>query len=94
MLIILAYLIFRLNRNTLEIILKSFIQPVLEYGDILMSNKTEGQSALPEQAHKRAGSMISGAIMGTSSTALYQQLSWVSMEMRRKQYRPLALTIS
>ena len=91
---ILADLIFRLNRNTLEIILKSFIQPVLENGDILMSNITEGQSALTEQVHKRAGSMISGAIRGTSSTALYQQLSWVSMEMRRKQYRPLALTIS
>ena len=33
---ILAHLMFRLDRNTLEIILKSFIQPILEYGDILM----------------------------------------------------------
>ena len=90
---ILAHLMFRLDRNTLEMILKSFIQPVLEYGDILMSNITEVQSALIEQVHKRAGSMISGANRGTRSTALYQELSWVSMEMHRKQHRPLALTI-
>ena len=55
-----------------------------------MSNMTEEQSALIEQVHKRAGSIISGAIRGTSSAVLYEELSWVSMEMRRKQRRLLA----
>ena len=81
---------YRLDRKTLEIIYKSFFRPVLEYGDILMSNITEEQSALIEQVHKRAGSIISGAIRGTSSAVLYEELSWISMEMRRKQRRLLA----
>ena len=87
---VLARLMYRLDRNTLEIIYKPFIRPVLEYGDILMSNITEEQSALIEQVNKRAGSIISGAIRGTSSAVLHEELSWVSMEMRRKQRRLLA----
>ena len=55
-----------------------------------MSNITEEHSALVEQVHKSAGSIISGAIRGSSSTVLYEELSWVSMEMRRKQSKLLA----
>ena len=78
---------YRLDRNSLEIIYKSFIQPTLEYGDIIMSNMTDEQSQLIEHVNKRAGCIISGAIRGTSSNVLFEELSWVSMETRRKHHR-------
>ena len=68
---ILALLMYRLDRNTLEILYKAFIRPVIEYGDILMSNMTDEQALQIEQLQKRAGCIISGAIRGTSSAVLY-----------------------
>ena len=35
---------YRLDINTLEITYKAFMCPVIEYGDILMSNMTEEQA--------------------------------------------------
>ena len=82
-----AYLKYRLDRSSLETIYKSFIRPILEYGDILLSNMTDEQATLIEQLNKRAGSIISGATRGTSSTTIYNELAWVSMAERRKQHR-------
>lgn len=84
---ILAFLKYRLDRNTLEVIYKTFIRPVLEYGDVLLSNMTDEQSGLIEQVNKRAGSIISGAIRGTSSDVIYNELGWTTMESRRKNHR-------
>ena len=87
---ILAHLKYRLDRNSLEIIYKSFIRPKLEYGDIIMSNMTDEQSQLIEHVNKGVGCIISGAIRGTSSSVLFEELSWVSMETRRKHHRMYA----
>ena len=87
---ILAHLMYRLDRNSLEIIYKSFIRPTLEYGDIIMSSMSDEQSQLIEHVNKRAGCIISGAIRGTSSSVLFEELSWVSMETRRKHHRMYA----
>ena len=46
---------YRLDRNTLEIIYKAFIRPVIEYGDILMNNMTDEQALQIEQLQKRMG---------------------------------------
>ena len=72
---ILAFLINRLDRNTLEIIYKAFIRPVIEYGDILMSNMTDEKALQIEQLQKRAGCIINGVIRGTSLAVLYNELS-------------------
>ena len=45
-----------------------------------MSNMTDEQSQLIEHVNKRTGCIISGAIRGTSSNVLFEELSWVSME--------------
>ena len=55
-----------------------------------MSNMTDEQSQLIEHVNKRAGCIISGAIRGTSSSVLFEELSWVSMETRRKHHRMYA----
>ena len=69
-----AYLKHRLDRSSLETIYKSFIRPILEYGDIMLSNMTDEQAMLIEQLNKRAGGIISGATRGTSSATIYNEL--------------------
>ena len=64
----------------------SYVRPILEYGDIMLSNMTEEQLLLIENVNKRAGK-ISGATAGTSTPIIYDELGWASMETRRKQRR-------
>ena len=82
-----AYLKYRLDRSSLETIYKSFIRPILEYGDIMLNNMTDEQAMLIEQLNKRAGGIISGATRGTSSATIHNELASVSMAERRKQHR-------
>ena len=44
-----AYLNYRIDRSSLETIYKSSIRPILEYGDIMLSNMTDEQATLIEQ---------------------------------------------
>ena len=62
-----ACLEYRLDRSSLETIYKSFIRPILEYRDIMVSNMTDEQATLIEQLNKRAGSIISGATIGAEN---------------------------
>ena len=48
---ILARLMYRLDRNILETVYKSFKRLALEYDDILISNIITEQSVLIEQVH-------------------------------------------
>ena len=57
---ILSYLKYRL-----EIICESYIRPIIEDGDVIMSNMNEQQIQSIESVRKRAGTIISGAIRGT-----------------------------
>ena len=70
---------YTLDRQTLEIMYKSFIRPILEYGDVLLSNITEGQSYKLECVQKRCGRIVGGAIRGTSRNEMYQELGWESL---------------
>ena len=88
---ILAFLMYRLDRNTLEIIHKTLIRSILEYGDVLFCNMAEEQSQMIALVNKRAGSIISGAIRDTSSNIIYNELGWVTMESRRKFHRLVTL---
>ena len=71
---ILSYLMYRLDRKSLEKMLISYVRPILEYGDIMFSNMTDEQSLLIENVNKRAGKIISGATAGTSTSIIYDEL--------------------
>ena len=71
---IMAYLKYRLDRSSLETIYKSFIRPILEYGDIMLSNMTDEQATFIQHLDKRAGIIISGATRGTSSATILTSL--------------------
>ena len=51
---ILSYLKYRIDRFTLEIMYKSYIRPIIEYGDVIMSNMNEQQIQSIESVHKRS----------------------------------------
>ena len=75
---ILAQFMYRLDRNSLEMVYKSFIRPTLEYGDIIMSNMADEHTQLIEHVNKTAVCIISGAIRGTTSNVLFEEVSRVS----------------
>ena len=72
-----------LDRKTLTIMYNSFIRPVLEYGDIIFNGCTEAQSLQIEAVQKRAARIITGAIRGTPTRTMYDDLGWVTMKERR-----------
>ena len=56
-----------------------------------MSNMVDEQSQLIEHVNKKAGCIISGAIIRINSNMLFEILSWVSMETRRKHHGRYAI---
>ena len=79
-----SHLKYKLDRVTLETIYKSYIRPVLEYGAVVWDNCTEGQSDQIELIQKRAGRIITGAIIRTRTASIYRELGWTSLKERRK----------
>ena len=72
---------FKLNRKTLETLYFSFIRPILEYADVLLTNLTD--SLKMEKVQKRAGKIVSGAIKGTSYDVIISELGWEPLNVRR-----------
>ena len=84
---ILSRLMYKLDRKTLEVMYKSFIRPVIEYGDVLLSNITDGQAYKLECVQKRCARVVCGGIRGTSRHVLYEELGWESLGSRREKHR-------
>ena len=61
----------------------SFIRPILEYADVLLTNLTESDSLKMEKVKKRAGKIVSGAIKGTSYDVIINELGWEPLNVRR-----------
>jgi len=75
---------FTLNRRTLDTLYKSYVRSVLEYADIVLCNSTQDNLDKLNKVQKRAGKIVSGAIRGTSSETIYNELSWETLETRRE----------
>ncbi len=80
---ILAKLKHTLDRKTLVILYTSFIRPMLEYADIVWCNMSKNESDLLESVQRRAGRIISGAILRTPTSVIYEELAWSPLETRR-----------
>ena len=88
---ILSRLMYKVDRKTLQTMYFSFIRPKLEYADVVWSNVTEGQSDIIEMVQKRAARITSGAIRGTKTVIVYEELGWDSLRSRREQHKVLFL---
>ena len=80
---------YRLNRKTLDIMYRSFILPVLDYGDVIYNNCTDLLSIKLEEIQLDALRTISGSVRGTSHVKLYQETGFVALKERRKRHKML-----
>ena len=65
-----------LDRKTLDILYKSFIRPLLEYGSIVWDGCGEQNKLKLEHIQYEAGRVVCGAIKGTVRDHVYGELGW------------------
>ena len=82
---LMSRLMYKLDRKTLQTMYFSFVRPKLEYANIVWSNLNQTQSLQVELIQKRAGRIVSGAIKGTKTEVIYEELGWDSLCSRREQ---------
>jgi hypothetical protein len=73
----------KLSRKSLDLLYTTFVRSILEYCDVLFCNSTLANLEQLDNIQKRAGRIVSGAIRGTSSVSLYNELSWENLKSRR-----------
>ena len=74
---------YRWNRKVLEICYKSFIRPVLEYGNILYDSCSETDSKKLEQLQIDAAHIVAGTKKGTSHERILLEIVWQQLSTRR-----------
>ena len=62
----------------------SFVLPICEYGDVMMTYLSKRQIHRIEIVHKTAGRMVSGTPRGTPLGVVYHELGWESSVKRRE----------
>ena len=80
---ILKCLQFRLDRNSLETIYMSFIRSLLEYGSPIWDGCTQADADRLEAIQTTAATVIAGAMKGTSTSKLYEEVGWETLAERR-----------
>ena len=80
---------FKLSRQVLEKIYKSFIRSLLEYADIVWHGCTIEESNLVERIQYHCSLIVTGAIKGSSYSATRKELGWESLSDRRHIHRLL-----
>ena len=78
---------FKMKRNDLERFYLSFVLPILEYCDILWDGAPEYELNKLDRIQLRAMRIITGATERCDTMALYTDLGWHSLAMRRKLHR-------
>ncbi len=72
------------SRLSLEVCYKSFIRPILEYGNMIYDCCTIADSEEIESVQLSAARLVTGAKRGTSHGALYRELGWTLLKTRRE----------
>ena len=79
-----ASILFNLSRKDLEVLYFSMVRSVLEYGDIVFMNCTEGQKDELEQIQHEAAILISRAYRRTHYEDILEELGWIRLKRRRQ----------
>ncbi len=77
----------RLPRSSLEMIYISFIQPVMEYADVVWDNMTDQDCTLLENIQLAAARVVTGAIRYTSHAKIYEECGWDTLQSRREKHK-------
>jgi hypothetical protein len=86
---ILRPLKYILDRASLETLYKSFIRPILEYGDIIWDVPDTHRHGLDilEKVQKEAARLVTGATARCSTERLYREVGWETLALRRRLHR-------
>ena len=76
-----------LDRNALIKIHFAFIRPILEYGSIALDDCSQENSFLLENVQVAAGRIITGLRKNSSRNALYSELGWEPLSIRRERQK-------
>ena len=77
-------LMYKLDRETLEIIYHSFIRPKLEYASQIWDDCNDREIQKLENFQLSAARLVTGAKKGTSHELLYDETKWQTLCNRRK----------
>lgn len=75
---------YKLDRSTLICLYKSMVRPLLEYGDVVWDNCSIVEQQMVEHIQYEAGRVVTGAMKGSSSNRLRNELAWEELKSRRK----------
>ena len=78
---------YKLSRLALERMYICYIRPVLEYSDAVWGNCGEVNSNKLETVQIEAARVVTGAMKGTNSTKLLNELCWEPLQRRREIHR-------
>jgi hypothetical protein len=74
-------------RECLEILFKSMIRPILEYGDIIFDGSPDTYTKRLENVQRQAAITCTGAYRHTKHAKLLEELGWAPLSLRRKHHR-------
>ena len=74
-------------RQCLEILYKSMIRPILEYGNIIYDGSPDTVTSRLENTQRQAALTCTGAYRHTNHETLLNELAWPSLTKRRKNHR-------
>ncbi|KAI8513913.1 hypothetical protein Bbelb_082370 [Branchiostoma belcheri] len=74
----------KLGRKALETEYFTLVRPKLEYSSVLLGDLNSTASRMLEQVQYYAGCLVTGAMKGTPSSQLLQELEWDTLSTRRK----------
>ena len=80
----LEFVKYKVDRSTLTSLYKSLIRLLMKYGDVIWNNCYDCDSALLDSVQYEAARLVTGAIKGTSSVRLHEELAWEPLSSRRK----------
>ena len=78
---------YKLGREALEIMYKSFSFPLFDYADIIWDNCINTQSNILENLHLEAIRIITGSVRGTSHQKLYNESGFYTLKERSKRHK-------
>ena len=75
---------YKLPRHVLENIYRTFVRPVMEYGDVIFDSCSENMKYDLEKLQIRAAQIVTGAKRYTPNALLYNETGWTPPSTRRK----------
>ena len=76
-----------LNRLSLQTIYFSFIRPILEYGDVIWDNLSQGLKNQLDKVQNKAERMVTGFTKLVAIADLIQESGWETLSERRRKHK-------